>query len=54
SRTGLLKWKAKAPNNCKDSRASFGLYSFVINPETNLLYICDNFFVQCLKLPGYD
>lgn len=54
SRTGLLKWKAKAPNQCLDNRAGFGLYSFVINPKTNLLYICDNFFIQCLKLPGYD
>jgi len=54
SRTGLLKWKAKAPNQCIDNRAGFGLYSFVINPKTNLLYICDNFFIQCLKLPGYD
>jgi hypothetical protein len=54
SRTGLLKWKAKAPNRCKDDRAGFGLYSFVINPKTNLLYICDKFFIQCLKLPGYD
>ena len=54
SRTGFLKWKAKAPNQCIDSRAGFGLYSFVINPKTNLLYICDKFFIQCLKLPGYD
>jgi outer membrane protein assembly factor BamB len=54
SRTGLLKWKAKAPNRCIDDRAGFGLYSFVINPKTNLLYICDKFFIQCLKLPGYD
>jgi len=54
SRTGLLKWKAKAPNQCIDNRAGFGLYSFVINPKTNLLYICDKFFIQCLKLPGYD
>jgi outer membrane protein assembly factor BamB len=53
-RTGLRKWKAKAPNQCIDNRAGFGLYSFVINPKTNLLYICDNFFIQCLKLPGYD
>jgi len=54
SHTGLLKWKAKAPNQCIDDRAGFGLYSFVINPKTNLLYICDKFFIQCLRLPGYD
>lgn len=52
--SGLIKFKMKSPNNCKDDRAHYGIIQFIINPENNLLYISDNFFVQCFQLRGYD
>lgn len=53
-KSGLLKWSAKSPYNCQHSGAHYGINEFVIDPKTNQLYICDNFFYYCLKLPGYD
>lgn len=52
--SGLVKFKMKSPNNCKDDRANYGINQFIINPENNLLYISDDFFVQCFQLKGYD
>ncbi len=50
--SGLINFTAKSPYNCRNSNAYYGNNEFIIDPKTNYLYICDNYFYQCFKLPN--
>lgn len=51
AKTGKIEWEYYSPHINRHNDAGFDLTPPTIDPETGLLYVCDRYYVMCIRPP---